>query len=288
MWALLECMPTTLMLPFLQLKAIPDLESQINSDLKYIDRWLKANKLSLNVAKTEFMVISSRQKLQSLNDYTMNIHIDGVPINQSNQSKSLGLIIDENLSWKAHIHEISKKVSSGISALRRVRRFVLMHTAIKIYKGLIEPHFDYCSAVWDGLAQQLSEKLQNRAIRVITKSSYDTSSRFLLNSLGWDNLSVRRAKQKANLTYKCINNLAPANLWNLFAPRTLNYYFRNAKKKLMLPKPRTDYLKSSFSYSGAILWNNLPEEIRTSKSLGLFKRSSHRWFSDQYSHTTNM
>ena len=42
---------------------IPDVESQINSDLKYIDRWLKANKLILNVAKTEF---SSKQKLQSL------------------------------------------------------------------------------------------------------------------------------------------------------------------------------------------------------------------------------
>ena len=82
------------------------------------------------------MVISSRQKLQSLTDYTMNIHIDGVPINQSNQSKSLGLIIDENLSWKAHIHEISKKVSSGIAALKRVRPFVSMHTAIKIKKGL--------------------------------------------------------------------------------------------------------------------------------------------------------
>ena len=71
--------------------------------------------------------------------------------------------------------------------------------------GLIEPHFDYCSAVWDGLTQHFSEKLQelqNRAIRVITKSSYDTSFRFLLNSLGWDNLSVWRAKQKANLMYK--------------------------------------------------------------------------------------
>ena len=55
------------------------------------------------------MVITSRQKLQSLTNYTMNIHKDGVPINQSNQSKSLGLIIDENLSWKAHIPEISKK-----------------------------------------------------------------------------------------------------------------------------------------------------------------------------------
>ena len=161
---------------------------QINSDLKYIDRWLKANKLSLNVAKTEFMVISSRQKLRSLNDCTMNIiHVNGVLINQSNQSKSRGLIIDENLSWKAHIHEIFKKVSSGIGALKRVRPFVSMHTAIKIYKGLIEPHFDYYSAGWDGLTEQLGEKLkklQNRAIRVITKSSYDTSSRFLLAWLG--------------------------------------------------------------------------------------------------------
>ena len=59
--------------------------------------------------------------------YTMNIHIDGVPVNQSNQSKSLRLIIDENLSCKAQIHEISKKVSSGIGALKRVRPFVSMH-----------------------------------------------------------------------------------------------------------------------------------------------------------------
>ena len=69
------------------------------------------------------------------------------------------------------------------------------------------PLLDYCSAVWDGLTRQFSEKLQkvqNSAIRVITKSSYDTSSRFLLDLLGWDNLSVRRAKQKANLMYKCI------------------------------------------------------------------------------------
>ena len=76
------------------------------------------------------MVISSRQKL----------HINGIPINRSNQSKSLRLIIDQNLSWKAHIHEISKKVSSGIGALKGVRPPGVrpIHTAIKIYKGLDE------------------------------------------------------------------------------------------------------------------------------------------------------
>ena len=88
--------------------------------------------------------------------------------------------------------------------------------------------------------------------------------------------------------YKCINNLTPAYLCNLFAQRAPNYYFRNAKKKLMLPKPRTDYLTRSLSYSGALLWNNLPKKIRTSDSFGFLKRISHRWFSDQYSHTANM
>ena len=120
-------MLTTLMLPFQQLPYLI-LSPKSIVTWNILIAGSKANKLSLKVAKTEFMVISWRQKLQSLNDYTMNIHIDGVPINQSNQSKSLGLIIDENLSWKAHIHEISKKVSSGIGALKRVRPFASMHT----------------------------------------------------------------------------------------------------------------------------------------------------------------
>ena len=99
------------------------------------------------------------------------------------------------------------------------------------------------SVVWDGLSQQLSEKLQklqNRAARVITKSSYNTNSNYLLNSLSWDNLSVRRTKQKANLMYKCVNKLAPNYLCNMSTPRTLSFDLRDARQKLYLPKPRTD------------------------------------------------
>ena len=89
--------------------------------------------------------------------------------------------IDENLSWKEHIHAISQKVASSVGALKQVHRpFLSMYTAIKIFKGLIEPHFDHCSVLWDGLSRQLSEKiqnLQNRAGRVVAaKSSYDANS----------------------------------------------------------------------------------------------------------------
>ena len=134
-----------------------------------------------------------------------------------------------------------KIVSSGIGALKRLRPFFSMHTAIKIHKGLIEPHFDYYSAVWDGLTQQLSEKLQklqNCSIRVITKSSHDTSSRFLLNSLGWDNLSVRRAKQKAHLMYKCVKHLALAYLCNLFCPKNTELLFSQREEKINAPKTK--------------------------------------------------
>ena len=195
---LLEYTWRTLTLPFLYLAyLISNYKSILNWN---IDLWLKANKLSLKVAKTELMIISSRQKLLSLNDYTINNDIDGVQVNQTPHSKSLGLNIDD-LSWKAHVHDISnKKGSSSFGALKRIRLFVSVHTAVLIYQGLIEPHFDYCNAVWNGLSQRLKsdklQKLQNRAVRVITNSSYDTGSRQLLDDLlGWDTLSIRNAKQ---------------------------------------------------------------------------------------------
>ena len=126
----------------------------------------KKNVMFKKEKKKEFMVISSRQKLQSLNDYTVNIHIDGVPINQSNQSKSLRLIIDENLSWKAHNHDISKKVSSGIGALKRVRPFVslqLKYTKVLSSHTLIIAAL-YGMALTNSLAGENLKKLRNRAI----------------------------------------------------------------------------------------------------------------------------
>ena len=87
------------------------------------------------------------------------------------------------------------------------------------------------------------QKLQNRAARVITKSSYDASSSILLEKLHWDNLSLRRKKHKSILMYKTINKLTPEYLQNLFSFRSTNYNLRNAEMKLNLPKPRTDYLK---------------------------------------------
>ena len=88
--------------------------------------------------------------------------------------------------------------------------------------------------------------------------------------------------------YKCVNKLAPNYLCNMFTPRTLSFDLRDVSQKLYLPKPRTDYVKRSFSYSGASLWNDLHEDIRTTKSLRNFKGSIDQWLSVSDSHTANM
>ena len=106
----------------------------------------------------------------------------------------------------------------------------------------------------------------------ILKAKYDTSSSILRNRLSWDTLAIRRKKQKAVLMYKCLNGLVPNYLQNLFTHRCTSYNLRNQEYKITLPKPRTDFLKRSFSYSGAKLWNDLPLSIRSSSSLAKFKR----------------
>ena len=64
-----------------------------------INRWLTANKLQLNVTKTEFMLIGSRQKLNNL-PFLPSLNVNDVPLNHSQCSKSFGVLIDENLTWK--------------------------------------------------------------------------------------------------------------------------------------------------------------------------------------------
>ena len=90
-----------------------DLENTVNFELSNLQRWLIANRLSLNIAKTEFMVIGPNQRIHALSKNQIDIEIDRKSIKKVEEAKSLGLFIDEHLSWTKHIEEISKKISSA-------------------------------------------------------------------------------------------------------------------------------------------------------------------------------
>ena len=74
--------------------------------------------------------------------------MDGIPMKRVQSAKSLGVYIDERLSWADHIDYLSQRISSAIAGLRQIRPYIPIQTAITIYRSLILPLLDYCDIVW--------------------------------------------------------------------------------------------------------------------------------------------
>ena len=85
------------------------IQSSLSQELEKLSKWLVSNRLTLNATKTEFMLIGSRQRLSTLSD-TLERSIDNVPIEEVSSVKSLGIYIDENLTWHSHIDKLCKKI----------------------------------------------------------------------------------------------------------------------------------------------------------------------------------
>ena len=110
----------------------------------------------------------------------------------------------------------------------------------------------------------------------------------LRKKLHLDTLVTRRHKQKAVMMFKSLNTLTPTYLTKLFVPHSTDYNLRDADKKIALPLPHTNYLQRSFSYSGAVIWNDLPKNIRNIHSFNCFKREIYKMFKVSDSHTAIM
>ena len=190
------------------------IELNLNKDLASVSEWLIANKLTLNKSKTEFMLIGSRQRLRSF-VHSPSLKIGGAQISQVPSTKSLGIYIDENLTWNVHIENLSKKVASGIGALKRIRPFVSQRSLPFIHNSLVKPYFDYCNVVWGNCNKTLAnklQKLQNRAARVLTSAAFDTSTEYLFQVLNWRKLESQCQIQKVCIVYKSLNGLGLSSI----------------------------------------------------------------------------
>lgn len=250
----------------------------LNYDLNNVQKWLSKNKLQHHPTKSKVMFIGSSYNLNNkVGDKP--ILLNNVPVSRTSTYTCLGVDIDEKLNWEKHVDTICSKVSAGIGAMRRVKPYVPPATLQTIYKSLVQPYFDYCSPLWDNCGKTLQEKLQkfqSRAARVITGTSYDVRSVDVLDTLGWQTLDVRRSQNKSIFMYKILNKHTAPNLNELFCKRNIsqnNYNLRNSETDLSLPKPKTEFLKKGFGYSGAMLWNHLSQDSKQSETLCSFKRA---------------
>ena len=204
------------------------------------------------------------------------VKVDNISIERVTVYKSLGVSVDEDLTWKAHVEEISKKISADLLVLKRISPTTPFETKQIMYKALTLPYFDYCSCVWGYIGIGSTEKLQqlqNRAARIVTLSNYETRPKDLLDDLGWEVLVDRRIRKLAILMYKITHDISLPCLRNIFqnVSDVHSYDLRNSSINLCIPKPRLEKGKHGLYYKASVLWNKIPVEAREQESLALFK-----------------
>ena len=258
-----------------------ELIDNLNYDLNHISEWLARNKLQHHHTKTKVMIIGSTYNLRN-KVYDPKVILNGKLIPRTKSFECLGVHLDEKLAWDEHIDKICNKIGAGIAVMKRIKPFVPPNSLQMIYKAMIQPHFDYCSPLWDNCCLTLKDKLQkfqNRAARIIAGVNYEVNSADVLNSLGWETLEDRRIRNKSIFMFRILNGFTAPSLKESFTwVRVMqgNYNLRNSHTDLALPNPRREFLKRSFKYSGAKLWNCLSLEAKLAESEYAFKTNINR------------
>ena len=150
----------------------------MNSELISVATWLTANRLSLNVSKTNYLTFSGNKRLNQ----DVDINIAGEVINRSLTVKYLGVMIDQNINCKNHIASLHNKISRSLCILHKVKHLLPSDTLLILYNTFIYPYLYYCNVAW-GMANITTLKplqlLQNRVIRIIGKVKYDVPTALL-------------------------------------------------------------------------------------------------------------
>ena len=168
----------------------------MNEELKSLYEWLCANRLSLNVVKTEFLLF--RNNLSKSENFKFSLRLNNKTLYESH----LGIIIDNKLNWKSHINELTKTLGKAIGLLSKIRHFVTSLTLKHLYHSLFNSRLVYGCILWKTATYvQLNRvrTLQKRAIRTITYSRYHdhTSQHFRNLKIFKLNASLKLQESKA-------------------------------------------------------------------------------------------
>ena len=263
-------------------KSESEVEPKLQQDGDNSKTWAKQHKMKIHYDKTTCMLVGNRHKIREASG--LNIHIENNKLKQVEKQKLLGVFIDENLSWTAHIDNLCSLISSKISLLKQLSSYVPVEIQKLFYQGYILPLIDYGSNTWETTSKHNIErisKLQKRAARIILKADYNTPSSVMFTKLGRATIPNRHNYKKAVLTYKAMNNLTPEYITDLLKPvsETHNRNLRSVTcGSLSVPRSKTALYDGSFSATAPKLWNALPSDIRTCSSLDNFKKSAKNHF----------
>ena len=250
------------------------LQKEMGKELNKVYNWLVTNKLTLNIGKSKYMIISKGRRIY---DSDFRLKLNRVPLQRCREYKYLGVYVDEKLNWKRHIQYMCDKLSKVCGYFARLRNCAGIKTIIMIYNALVFSHLKYCNIVWGGASKTILTPLitlQNRIIKTMAFAPFQvTDMRPFYERFELHNLEQINIFEIGKFMYKYKNNMLPEKFNGYFktAGTTHNYNLRSvANENYEQHRAKGLYGLKMIHHTGVNLWNQFPSEIKNQKTLKKF------------------
>ncbi len=244
-----------------------DMFAIMRDDLSSLIDWFRANKLSLNLSKTNFVLFQPKQMVIKDNSPPKDCHLQFGPdiIQQKQHVKFLGMELDEYMEWFFHYKSLNSKLSRAIYILNKVKNVLPTHCMRTLYYSLFHSHLSYGILLWgSSMLEKYKKKLQkkqNQIVRIVFNAKYNAHTEPLFEKLEVLTIDKLVKLDCLKLMYRYTKDELPLPLMSVFSPRQVRYATRynhepNATKCNFKP------LKKSFVSKCPTFWSYLPNEFK--------------------------
>ena len=237
-------------------------ENILNCELEKVSCWLAANKLSLNVKKSNFLHFHRGNSKK----IPLQLKINGTLVEEKQSTKYLGTFIDNKLKWKTQMEHIKTKLARNIGLISKIR-YCAKDVCLNLYHSLVQSHINYNILNWTCTHKSITEPIEKKikkAIRVISfaKTKYDHTEPFFKQHKilpFYKHIQLRRA----SFMWKVSNGFVHPPICDIFAKNPHD-------GKYLLPHVKADYEKNHFHYSCVKAWLQVPDEIKQVSTVSCF------------------
>jgi len=234
---------------------------RLNIDLKSLNHWLMANKISLNSSKTELIVF--RKKGVPMPN--LKLKLNGVELKPKSEIKYLGITIDEHLTFKNHINIMNAKLKRANNLLALSRHYLPSNLLKQIYYSQFHSHLAYGCQVWGKTPAYISQTtiLQKKAVRLMSFSPRDAPSGPIFKDLQILQLNDLITTNNIIFVHKSLNKMSPSHLQNFFEPHVPDHSHdtrNNPSSQYSIPPGSVSLVNietDSLKYKCALDWNEI-------------------------------
>ena len=201
---------------YYEFKDLANLTKTVNKKLTLVKKWLDANKLSLNIDKTNYIIFHSSSSNAPSGS---NIKIGKKQIKRVKFVKFLGILLDEHLSWKYHLSELAKKLARTCGMLFKIRNLLLLDVLVCLYNAFFLSFVQYFLIVWGQTYASYIDpifKLLKKAVRAISFQPRMSPSLSIFNNFNLLKLSELFELRLLTFVFDSLNKTSPTCFHDFF------------------------------------------------------------------------